>query len=101
MSRLAPDGIALIAVVILVGGTAVALYSVSLTELGARYSGEALSRATAGFLVAYGIGALIAPPAMGALADRFPPHGMLWVLGAAGLGCALLAIMRAILRRSG
>jgi MFS family permease len=101
MAHLAPGGIGLTLTVIAVGGMAVALYSVSLTELGARYEGEALSRATAAFLVSYAIGALVAPPAMGAMADRFPPHGMLWVVGAAGAGCAALALMRAILRRSG
>jgi hypothetical protein len=69
--------------------------------MGARYEGDALSRATAGFLFSYGVGALIAPPAMGVMADAFPPHGMLWVLGAAGAGVAILAGLRAIARSPG
>jgi len=101
MALLPPDGWALTLVVTLVGGMAVALYSVSLTEMGARYEGDALSRATAGFLFSYGVGALIAPPAMGVMADAFPPHGMLWVLGAAGAGVAILAGLRAIARSPG
>jgi MFS family permease len=101
IAALADGGVGLILVVTLVGGMAVALYSVSLAELGARYEGEALSRATAGFLFAYGVGALLAPPAMGAMADAFPPHGMLWVLGAAGAGVAILAGLRAIARSPG
>lgn len=101
MALLPAQGAALIVVVTLVGGMAVALYSVSLTELGARYSGDALSRATAGFLFSYGIGALLAPPAMGAMADALPPHGMLWVLGGAGAGVAIIAGLRAIARSPG
>lgn len=81
------------------GGVAVALYTVSLAEIGARYRGGDLSRVTAAFMFSYGIGALAAPPLMGALADAAPPHGMLWALGGAGAICAAVAAARA--RRSG
>lgn len=87
-------GVALWITVAALGGMAVALYSVSLTELGARYEGARLSQATAAFMMSYGVGALIVPPIMGAAADAAPPHGMLWALAAAGLLTAAVVLSR-------
>lgn len=75
------------------GGLVVGLYTFSLNELGSRYSGAALARGTGALTMAYGFGALVAPPALGAAMDLWPPHGMFWLLsGAAAAYLALLAL---------
>lgn len=79
----------------LLGGVAVALYTVSLAELGARYRGDALAGATGAVMMAYGFGALIAPPLMGRAMDAAGPDGLLWTLGGAAGGYALFAAWRA------
>lgn len=76
--------------VFLWGGTAVALYSLALVELGARYTGGELARGNAALVLAYGLGALLAPLAFGAAMDAVPPDGLLW-LGVLA-GCAYLAL---------
>lgn len=77
------------------GGLVVGLYTFSLSELGSRYSGAQLARGTGAFATAYGLGALAAPPALGAALDLAPPHGMFAVLGLAAAGyLALLALRR-------
>ena len=77
------------------GGLAVALYTVSLVELGARYSGEALARGTGAFMSAYGFGALAAPPLFGASMDLFGPNGLLGAMAALAAGYLALAAARA------
>ncbi|MGG7567944.1 MFS transporter [Rhodovulum sp. DZ06] len=101
LSRIGADGPALWLVTAALGGMAVALYSVSLAELGARYEGGALGQAAAAFMTCYGLGALAVPPLMGAAADAAPPHGMLWVLAGTGALCAAVALGRAGRRRGG
>lgn len=75
------------------GGLVVGLYTFSLNELGSRYAGAALARGTGALAVAYGFGALAAPPLLGAAMDVWPPHGMFWVLSAAA--AAYLALLAA------
>lgn len=76
------------------GGLVVGLYSFSLIEIGARYSGPALARATSAFAMSYGFGALVAPPVMGLAMDMWPPHGMFGVLAAASLAYLALLLLR-------
>lgn len=76
------------------GGLAIALYSVALVELGARYSGARLSEATAAVLLGYGLGALISPAAFGLAMDLVPPHGVLWAAAASALAYLALALAR-------
>ena len=92
---------ALAAVMTALGGLAVALYTVGLAELGARYQGEELARGTGAFMFGYGLGAFAAPPFLGLAMDLAPPHGLLG--GMAALACAYLALMalRAGRRRVG
>lgn len=76
--------------VFVLGGTAVAFYTLALTELGARYRGSALARGNAAVVLAYGVGALLAPAAFGVAMDVIPPDGLFWL--AALAGCAYLAL---------
>ncbi len=77
------------------GGLVVGLYTFSLNELGHRYSGQMLARATGAVMSAYGLGALCAPPLLGWAMDAAPPHGMFWVVAVASAAyLALLALRR-------
>ena len=80
------------------GGMAVAFYSLSLTELGARYTGEALARGNAALVLAYGLGAFLSPAAFGTAMDLIPPNGLLWVAAIAAAAYLVLAAIR--LRRT-
>ncbi|HUF55910.1 MAG TPA: MFS transporter [Thermohalobaculum sp.] len=76
------------------GGLSVALYTVALTEVGARYRGVRLSEANAAIILAYGIGALAAPVALGLAMDAVPPDGLLWLSAAVAGAYALLLVLR-------
>jgi len=76
------------------GGTVVGLYTFALNELGARYSGAALARGTGAFTFAYGIGALMSPPALGAAIDFWPPHGMFGLLGVLAASYIVMLFVR-------
>lgn len=77
------------------GGLVVGLYTFSLNELGHRYSGEELSKATGAVMTAYGLGALVSPPLLGQAMDLFPPHGMFGLMAlAAAAYIALLTFRR-------
>lgn len=90
-----------IALGLLWGGMAVGLYTLALTELGARYSGARLSEANAAVVLGYGIGALVSPVALGEAMDRVPPDGLLWCSGALALTYAGLVALRLRVRRRG
>lgn len=81
------------------GGIAVALYTLALTELGARYSGGRLAEANAAVILAYGVGALISPTAFGAAMEIAPPNGMLWLAAGLAMAYVLLAAWRLQRRR--
>ena len=85
-----------VAVGLLWGGLAVGLYTLALTELGARYSGHRLAAANAAVVLGYGIGALAAPVPLGEAMDRVAPHGMLWLSGALALCYAALVTWRLV-----
>lgn len=76
------------------GGTAVALYSLALTELGARYRGAVLAEGNAAVVLAYGIGALLSPVAFGTAMEIVRPDGLLWLAGLAALAYVALAAAR-------
>lgn len=64
------------------GGTAIALYTVALTEMGARYHGAALAGGNAAIVMGYGLGATMGPPLVGASMEAFGPDGMPLAFGA-------------------
>ncbi|MEM9147512.1 MAG: MFS transporter [Pseudomonadota bacterium] len=76
------------------GGVAIGLYTVALTELGARYGGAVLAEANAAVMLAYGIGSLVSPMALGEAMDRVPPDGMLYLAAATSLAYAVLVAWR-------
>lgn len=76
------------------GATSVGLYSVTLTEIGARYQGGALAVANAAVVLSYGIGSLIAPTGFGFAMDAIPPDGLLVGAATAALAYLILALVR-------
>jgi MFS family permease len=83
---------------VLWGGMAVALYTLALTELGARYRGAVLAEGNAAVILAYGIGALLSPVAFGTAMEIVPPDGLLWLAALAAL--AYLGLAAARIRRA-
>lgn len=79
------------------GGLAIALYSVALVELGARYTGARLVEATAAVLLGYGLGAVLSPALFGLAMDLIPPDGLL--IAASLSAAAYLALILVRLRR--
>lgn len=99
MALVAPSFLALAALAVFWGATAVGLYSVALTEIGARYRGTKLAVANAAVVLGYGLGALAAPLGFGAAMDLIPPHGLMFCAAAVALFYMVLALFRAALRR--
>lgn len=52
------------------------LYTVGLALLGARFTGNSLVNANAGFIMLYAVGTLISPPASGIAMDYIGPNGL-------------------------
>jgi hypothetical protein len=75
------------------GAISVGLYSVALTEMGARYRGSKLAVANAAILLGYGIGALFSPVLFGFAMDAIPPDGLL--VASAAVAMVYLALMLA------
>ncbi|MCH8168227.1 MAG: MFS transporter, partial [Proteobacteria bacterium] len=80
------------------GAFSVGLYSVALTEMGARYRGARLAVANAAIILGYGIGALVSPVLFGLAMDAIAPDGLL--LAAAALALAYLALTLARMIRA-
>lgn len=78
------------------GGLVAGLYTVALVELGARYRGATLAAANAAVVSAYGIGALVGPPLVGAAMDAVDPHGLSIALAAMASVYLAVAIARAL-----
>lgn len=76
------------------GGLVVGLYTFALNELGSRYSGAELARGTGALMSAYGLGALLAPPLLGAAMDLVPPHGMFFLLAIVSAAYVALLALR-------
>jgi MFS family permease len=94
MVWLSPGYAPVAAAAVVWGGTAVALYTLALTELGARYRGAALAGGNAAVILAYGIGALLSPVAFGAAMEAIPPDGLLLLAAGAALAYVALAVWR-------
>lgn len=78
---LASDSVTLAFAVIFVwGGLSAGLYTVGLTQLGARFTGAELASANALFVMLYSLGMLIGPSLGGAAMDTWTPHGLPWTL---------------------
>ncbi|MEL6477210.1 MAG: MFS transporter [Pseudomonadota bacterium] len=85
---------AMVSAVVLWGGMAVSLYTLALTELGARYDGSRLAAGNAAVVLAYGFGAFAAPAAFGQAMDWVPPDGLLWMAAGVALIYTSLALVR-------
>lgn len=94
----APGFEAMLAVGVLWGAAAVGLYTLALTELGARYSGGMLAKGNAAVVLAYGLGAVAAPGALGQAMDLVPPDGLLLATAAGTLGYLALTLWRILTR---
>jgi MFS family permease len=81
------------------GALSVGLYSVALTEMGARYRGARLAVANAAIILGYGIGALFSPVLFGFAMDAIPPDGLLLAAAAAALAYLALMLARMIWAR--
>ncbi|MGR3716011.1 MAG: MFS transporter [Thermohalobaculum sp.] len=83
------------------GAFSVGLYSVALTEMGARYQGGNLAVANAAIILGYGIGALVSPVLFGWAMDAIPPDGLLLAAAVVALVYLALMLARMIQARSG
>lgn len=81
------------------GAVGYGAYTVTLAELGARFSGAALLAGNAAFAVMWGIGGLIGPAAAGAAMDAVGAVGLPLVLGTVFAILAAGAIWRPLVRR--
>lgn len=81
------------------GALSIGLYSVALTEMGARYRGARLAVANAAIILAYGIGALVSPVLFGWAMDAIPPDGLLLAAAAVALAYLALTLARMIRAR--
>lgn len=84
--------------VFLWGGVAAGMYTLALVELGARYRGAELAEANGAAVLAYGLGALLAPLALGWAMDAVPPNGLLYLAALCAAAYCALAVQR--LRRT-
>jgi len=82
---------ALYGVLFVWGGLILGVYSGSLTLLGERFEGDQLAQANAGFVMAYAMGLLLAPPLEGMALDAWNPHGLLVILG--GISAAYVVFL--------
>jgi MFS family permease len=82
------------------GAISVGLYSVALTEMGARYKGGKLAVANAAVILGYGIGALVSPVVFGFAMDAIPPDGLLIASAAMALAYLILMLARMIRARN-
>lgn len=76
------------------GAISVGLYTVALTEIGARYRGAALAVGNAAIVLGYGFGALVAPGLYGFAMDAVPPDGLLYAASALAFGYLALVLAR-------
>ncbi len=79
-------------VIFIWGAVSYGIYTMSIIELGERFSGPALVAGNAAFSLMWGAGGILLPPTAGAGMDAIGPNGLLLTLGAA---CAALAVASA------
>jgi MFS family permease len=78
------------------GAVSYGIYTMSIIELGERFSGSALVAGNAAFSLMWGLGGIIVPPLTGAMMDVTGASGLPVTLGAI---CVALAIVTIIRRR--
>jgi MFS family permease len=82
------------------GAISVGLYTVALTELGARYRGNQLAVANAAVILGYGLGALVSPALFGWAMDAVPPDGVLIAAAVSALAYLGLVVLRMVHARA-
>jgi predicted MFS family arabinose efflux permease len=76
------------------GSTAYGIYTVSLIELGDRFSGSVLLAGNASFALMWGVGGMIGPPVFGLAMTGLGPHGLPLMMGLLYAALILVAVMR-------
>jgi MFS family permease len=74
-----PSPLVLFCLLFVWGGVASGIYPIALSMAGDRFRGGDLVSVNAAMIVAYGLGALMGPPAGGAAMDALDPQGLLWL----------------------
>jgi len=96
---LAHSSFGLYAILTVWGGISVALYTVGLAHLGARFTGRDLVSANAAFVILYNLGLTIGPAVVGLGMDIHSPHGFAYALaGFLGFYVVIAAIRIAAAR---
>lgn len=80
--------------VFLWGAVSYGIYTMSIIELGERFSGQMLVAGNAAFAMMWGLGGIIVPPVAGGAIDVMGPSGLPVTLGAICLLLAVLSIVR-------
>lgn len=83
-----------IPLIVLTGGFGFAIYTLGMTELGARFSGAYLLAGTACFSLLWGIGGVIAPPFSGLLMEHYGSDSLLYFNGALYLVLSIIICFR-------
>lgn len=80
------------------GGVSFGIYTISLIQLGERFSGQSLIAGNAAFALAWGIGGIVGSPATGLAMQLIGHHGLPLSLG---LLCCVLAVLLMVRKRRG
>ena len=81
------------------GAVSYGIYTMSIIELGERFTGATLVAGNAAFSLMWGLGGIVVPPAAGTAMDAFGTGGLPIALGALCLALAMLSVMRLIQSR--
>ncbi len=84
--------------VFLWGGVSFGIYTMSLIQLGERFTGQALIAGNAAFAVAWGLGGIVGSPATGLAMQWLGHQGLPLALGF--LSCVLVLLLLAKMRRA-
>jgi fucose permease len=76
------------------GAVSYGIYTMTIIELGERFTGRMLVAGNAAFAMMWGIGGVAVPPVAGAAMDVFGPSGLPLILGAMCLALAVLSVLR-------
>lgn len=76
------------------GAVSYGIYTMSIIELGERFTGSVLVAGNAAFAMMWGIGGVAVPPAAGAAMELLGPSGLPLALGAMCLLLAVLSVVR-------
>lgn len=76
------------------GALSYGIYTMTIIELGERFTGRMLVAGNAAFAMMWGVGGIAVPPVAGFAMDILGPPGLLLTLGAMCLALALLSILR-------